>query len=64
MAGPQEIVIDIETDGTVTIEGKNFEGGECTKFTAEIEQALGKVTQRTLKPEYHRAKTLTRKVGS
>lgn len=49
---PREIIIDIDQNGNATIEGKGFSGGECTKLTAAIEEALGDVTKRDFKPEY------------
>lgn len=51
----QELVVDIMPDGTVRIEGKGFEGPECERLSKELESALGEVTQRVKKPEYHRA---------
>lgn len=63
MPGPKEFVIDIDQQGNVTIDGKNFEGGECQKLSKEIEQALGVVTAVKLKPEFHRAVPVGRKAG-
>lgn len=57
----KEIVIDIEADGSVKIEGKGFEGPECELFTKELEADLGTVTKKVKKPEYHRAVRVTRK---
>lgn len=57
----QEIIVDISRDGTsVTVEGKGIEGPDCKALTAEIEEALGVVTERKLKPEYHRARSAAR----
>lgn len=60
----QEIVIDIDANGDVRIEGKGIEGADCTKLTAAIEAALGDTTQQVKKPEYHRAAVLRRKAGA
>jgi hypothetical protein len=60
----QEIIIDIDQNGGVTIEGKGFTGNECTAFTKEIEQAMGEVTKRTLKPEHKLGHTVPRKAGA
>ena len=60
----EEIVVDINADGSVTIEGKHFADGECLKATKELERDLGAVAQRTLKPEAHRTRVVTRKVGA
>lgn len=51
----QEIVIDIDRSGNVTVEGKGFQGTECTALTKAIEDELGEVTDRKLKPEYRQA---------
>lgn len=48
----KSIVIDIAKDGTILMEGKNFEGMECDHAMAAFEQGLGVVTDRTNKPEY------------
>lgn len=59
----QEIIIDIDANGDVTVEGRGIEGPECMKLTKEIEAALGTVTQVTKKPEFHRTvpRTASRK---
>ncbi len=61
---PQEIVIDIDGDGNVKVEGKGFVGAECKTLTADLEAALGDVQKADLKPEYRRAPATPRaKVG-
>ena len=59
----QEIIIEISPTGDVKVEGKNIEGPDCKKLTAEIEQALGSVQSVKHKPEFHRQRqaTITRK---
>ena len=48
-----EIIVTIKKDGSTEVEGKNFKGAGCEKATEAIEQALGKSTSKTLKPEYY-----------
>lgn len=57
----EEIIIDIEPNGDVHIEGKNFTGPECEKVTAAIEEALGSVTSKRHKPEFHRQPEVRKK---
>lgn len=54
-----EIIID--EHGNPTIEGKGFTGPECEAFTESLENALGDVTKRVKKPEYHRTVPVERK---
>lgn len=60
----EEIIIDIAENGDVRIEGKNFTGPECEKVTAAIEEALGTVTSKRHKPEFHRQPEVKRKAGA
>ena len=48
----------INQDGTVTEEVIGEQGGECLKLTESIEEALGTVVTRELKPEYYNNVTL------
>tara|TARA_E500000331_G_scaffold343761_1_gene378995 strand:- start:3948 stop:4163 length:216 start_codon:yes stop_codon:yes gene_type:complete len=48
----------INQDGTVTEEVIGEQGGECLKLTESIEEALGAVVTRELKPEYYNNVTL------
>lgn len=48
----KEIIVDINTDGSCSIEGQNFTGAECEKFIKEIEQELGQRTSEKRKAEY------------
>lgn len=59
----KEIIIDIDPQGNVTVEGKGFKGPECEQFTKDIESALGEVESKTLKPEYRLSHGVARKVG-
>lgn len=60
----QEVVIEIDEHGDVTVEGKGFAGAECVKLTEAIEEAVGTVEQRKLKPEYRQTQPVVRKVGA
>lgn len=53
-AKPLEAVFEIDADGNFDIDVLNGDGKNCRQFTAELEQALGTVTNRELKPEFHR----------
>lgn len=54
----QMIKFIINQDGTVTEEVIGEQGGECLKLTESIEEALGTVVTRELKPEYYNNVTL------
>ncbi len=58
--------ITIETTGDISIEAVGFQGADCEKATAFLEQALGVTTTKERKPEYHQAtRTLKRQsIGS
>lgn len=60
----EEIIIDIAPNGDVRIEGKNFTGPECETVTAAIEAALGTVTSKKHKAEYHRQPQVKRKADA
>lgn len=47
-----QIEVIILPNGNVTINGKGFVGAECDEAMAELEKALGTVTDRTDHPEY------------
>ena len=61
MAG-EEIVVDIDKDGNVTVEGVNIEGPHCMALTKEIEEALGERTSVVKKPEFNRSRSVPKKV--
>lgn len=46
----REIIVTVR-GGNATVETKGFEGAECLAETADLEQALGKVTATTHTPE-------------
>ena len=49
----ETIKITIERDGSTTIEGEGFAGGECKDLTKALEERLGEVQAVELKPEFH-----------
>lgn len=49
----KQIAIVVDKKGGVTIEAMNFSGSNCKDATRPFEQALGVVTQDTLKAEYY-----------
>jgi hypothetical protein len=57
-----EVVID--TDGNVEVQTSGFSGPECKKATADLERQLGKVTDDTVTPEYHKRPITTIKARS
>jgi len=54
------IRIDIAGDGTVAIDAAGFSGPDCEQATKFLEEALGDIRERTLKPE-HRRRALVRR---
>lgn len=59
------IEIIINTSGQLTINAAGFTGSDCEKATAFLEQALGKLTAKQRKPEWHQRnqRTNQQKVG-
>lgn len=49
----KQIIVTVEPDGSIKIEGKGFVGAECDKAMAAFEKALGQEAKRTNKPEYY-----------
>jgi hypothetical protein len=49
----QEIILEFDLQGEVTIEGNGFQGKTCDKEMEFMEKALGKETDRKYKPEYY-----------
>ena len=47
------IEVTVEPTGGVIIEAVAFNGADCEKATAYLEEALGAAGQRTKKPEYY-----------
>ena len=48
------IDILINQQGQLTINAMGYQGADCEKATAFLEEALGSLTQKQRKPEWHR----------
>jgi hypothetical protein len=48
----RRILVRVAPDGALTVEADGFQGKGCEAATRAIEEALGKRTGRTLKPEH------------
>jgi hypothetical protein len=48
----RRILVRVAPDGGLTVEADGFQGKGCEAATRAIEDALGKRTGRTLKPEH------------
>ncbi len=51
------IEVLISPTGEVVIEAVGFKGADCEAATRFLEEALGVLTTKTRKPEYHQAST-------
>lgn len=51
----RRIVVRVSPTGDIQVEAVGFRGKGCEASTREIEQALGKRTARTFKPEHRLA---------
>ena len=49
----KEVIIEIDREGNISIEGKGFSGGACENVIAPLEQELGVTTKKTHKPEFY-----------
>ena len=49
----QTIEVIIAPDGAIQIDAVGFKGADCEHATRFLEDALGCVTQKQKKPEYH-----------
>jgi hypothetical protein len=53
-----EVIVD--TAGQIKIDAVGFQGADCEKATAFLEEALGQVSDRQRKPEYQsRSRSVT-----
>jgi hypothetical protein len=50
----RSIEVVIGPDGGLTIEAVGFQGADCEKATAFLEEALGRTGGKEKKPEYYR----------
>ena len=57
----EEIIIEIDPEGSLRIDAVGFQGPDCEEATKFIEQALGTVAQRRQKPEYHQRRQTRQK---
>jgi hypothetical protein len=59
------IEVIVAPDGAIQIDAVGFKGADCEHATKFLEEALGCVTQKQKKPEYHqRSKSkIQQKVG-
>jgi hypothetical protein len=48
----QELEISIDKEGRVVVQVRGAHGDECFALTKDLEDAIGTVSERTLKPEY------------
>jgi hypothetical protein len=47
------IEVTISSSGVVQIDAINFKGADCEQATRYLEEALGTISTKTKKPEYH-----------
>jgi len=50
------IEVIVSASGEIQIDGVGFKGVDCEKATRYLEEALGVVSDRVKKPEYHQAR--------
>ncbi len=55
------IEVIVAPDGSIQIDAVGFQGTDCERATAFLEDALGSVADRQRKPEYHNRRTVNRK---
>jgi hypothetical protein len=60
----KQIDVIIDSDGNVEVQTSGFSGPECQKATADLERALGKVTDDRVTSEYHRRPLTTLRARS
>ncbi len=58
------IEVIVHTDGSIKIDAVGFSGPDCEKATRFLEDALGRPTGKTKKPEYHRQVKRQQQVGT
>jgi hypothetical protein len=57
------IEVIVQPDGSLKIDAAGFQGADCEKATAFLEQALGQTTGKQKKPEYYRQVCRQQRVG-
>lgn len=58
--GMQQIEIQVDHDGNVTVHVEGVKGEECIRITKALEEALGSVTDRSFCAEYFEEQTSER----
>jgi hypothetical protein len=61
MAKTIEVIVN--PAGEVKIDAVGFKGADCEKATAFLEKALGQVSTKQKKPEYHAQARNVQKIG-
>ncbi len=59
----KSIEVILQPDGSLKIDAVGFQGADCEKATAFLEQALGQTTGKEKKPEYYRQVRRQQRVG-
>ena len=49
----QELVIQVDREGNVTLHVRGVKGEKCTQITRKIEETLGNVVEKTLSGEFY-----------
>ena len=57
----KSIEVIVAPDGQLKIDAVGFQGADCEKATAFLEEALGQVAGRERKPEYMARRAVSRK---
>jgi len=57
------IEVIVSQTGEVKIDALGFKGADCEKATKFLEQALGQVSSKQKKPEYHAQVKNVQKIG-
>ena len=50
----KEITVDVNSDGSLSIDASGFSGSDCEEATHFLEEKLGDIEKRKHKPEYYR----------
>jgi hypothetical protein len=58
--GMQQIEIQVDRDGNITVHVEGVKGEECIRITRTLEEALGSVTDRSFCAEYFEDQVLER----
>ena len=52
----KQIIVEVDTDGEVTVDAQGYTGESCREATGFLEKALGRSVTQRLKPDYWRQK--------